>query len=879
MAETSSRVRLVFEGSERGVVAAASKSAAAIRGLGDENTKVGKKFAAVDQQATKFIGTLTKTAAVTSLVAAGGGLIGQAFAGALPIMTSLGIAAGTVKLGMDGVKKAAEQLQAPFKQLKADVSDAFAQELTPVFAKLIPVIKGVSGGLQEMAIDLSGVADKLVSVVSSAAGIEKLNAVIKGSRAFIRGMGDGLATFLDGFLSALASAQDQMRGLGTAFGSIFGSIGAAMKDLASDGSIVKVVAGMSATFTGLGKVLGSLVQVVTRLGGAFGDSFGVLFTNLSIGIDKASPGLVDLGLALGDLFRAIAPLLPVIGELAGSFAHSLADGIRAVIPYVQQFADWAKNNIGTIKAIGEGILALALAVKGLSIFTSVLGWVDGVVGAFGRLKGGADGAATSASGLGRSLGLLKGVAIAAGLLAVAEAMDQINIKSAGGVEHLQGFEENLHDIAGAASELLSGDFGRIGDEFAAQMDETVRNIQTGKSAFGEFLGYIKRNLAEKLPDMNFNLNTGPAAGQLDAFIAGVNKNAPTVNINGNANGAGFALREILREIAAGHEFVDIDGKPMKAQDALAFVIGLINNSNPEVNINGTYVKAGDALAQFLGIANKAEATATLKANPLPADETVGGWTRRTEGTTGMAQMNANPVPANAVRDQWVGGVSRTRGTATLDANPAPGNQQVAGWKGRADSTTGTAHLSANPAVANSTTTGWKGTADRTVGTASLHADPGPANETLGGLLTRWSNRVLNWTVHILGGLATGGPVFSGAVHGPGTGTSDTAGLFRLSNGEHVLTARDVQAMGGQAGVLAFRRSLNSGRVPRMSATGGRAATGGGVTAAGALSIPAPQVNVQVHVDGNEVRSIVRTEISQANRSTRRAVLAGTGTSF
>jgi TP901 family phage tail tape measure protein len=52
------------------------------------------------------------------------------------------------------------------------------------------------------------------------------------------------------------------------------------------------------------------------------------------------------------------------------------------------------------------------------------------------------------------------------------------------------------------------------------------------------------------------------------------------------------------------------------------------------------------------------------------------------------------------------------------------------------------------------------------------------------------------------GRATGG-----AISGPGTGTSDTAGVFRLSNGEHVLTAADVQAMGGQSGVYAFRNQL------------------------------------------------------------------------
>lgn len=49
----------------------------------------------------------------------------------------------------------------------------------------------------------------------------------------------------------------------------------------------------------------------------------------------------------------------------------------------------------------------------------------------------------------------------------------------------------------------------------------------------------------------------------------------------------------------------------------------------------------------------------------------------------------------------------------------------------------------------------------------------------------------------------------GAVSGPGTATSDSIPA-RLSNGEHVLTAEDVRAMGGQGGVYAFRRDLYQG---------------------------------------------------------------------
>jgi hypothetical protein len=61
------------------------------------------------------------------------------------------------------------------------------------------------------------------------------------------------------------------------------------------------------------------------------------------------------------------------------------------------------------------------------------------------------------------------------------------------------------------------------------------------------------------------------------------------------------------------------------------------------------------------------------------------------------------------------------------------------------------------------------------------------------------------------GTAVGRMASGGGVSGPGTGTSDTAGVFRLSNGEHVLTAADVQAMGGQGSVMAFRKSLHGMR--------------------------------------------------------------------
>ena len=55
------------------------------------------------------------------------------------------------------------------------------------------------------------------------------------------------------------------------------------------------------------------------------------------------------------------------------------------------------------------------------------------------------------------------------------------------------------------------------------------------------------------------------------------------------------------------------------------------------------------------------------------------------------------------------------------------------------------------------------------------------------------------------GFATGG-----AISGPGTGTSDDI-VARLSNGEHVLTAADVDALGGQGSVYQMRGLINQGK--------------------------------------------------------------------
>jgi TP901 family phage tail tape measure protein len=102
-----------------------------------------------------------------------------------------------------------------------------------------------------------------------------------------------------------------------------------------------------------------------------------------------------------------------------------------------------------------------------------------------------------------------------------------------------------------------------------------------------------------------------------------------------------------------------------------------------------------------------------------------------------------------------------------------------------------------------------------------------------------------------GGITTNAD--GGAIVGPGTGTSDSILSF-VSNGEHVLTAAEVQAAGGQGAIYAMRAMLRQGRAPKF-------ATGGAV---GVTSINATG---QLHVASSLVPALRANTEAVKNQST------------
>lgn len=98
------------------------------------------------------------------------------------------------------------------------------------------------------------------------------------------------------------------------------------------------------------------------------------------------------------------------------------------------------------------------------------------------------------------------------------------------------------------------------------------------------------------------------------------------------------------------------------------------------------------------------------------------------------------------------------------------------------------------------------------------------------------------------GFATGG-----AVSGPGTGTSDSI-IAKLSAGEHVLTAAEVRAIGGQGVVYALRSFIKEGRPFTFDGRGGLAGLPRHLNnRVGDLAGAAPDLLIPRYAKGGEVR--------------------------
>lgn len=331
-----------------------------------------------------------------------------------------------IALGLDGMKKAAEVLKAPFEALKNTMSQAVENQFTPVFEKLRAIFPSLSAtlpsvtqGLADMAAAAVGIATSPKSMAAIESTILNIGAALSAASPGIGNLTEGLIglanTFTAGplqglvgwFNGAMASFNGwiQKAQASGQLETIFNRVGEALKvvmdalgkiakislDVITDpqkwevfkGILTGVVYAIGGIIYGSAMLIGAIVGVINFfskvkevVGGAM-SAILTFATNAVAWLQSAWAGMQTGALAvwetikagasglasfIGGIFASIPGLLSAAWSILGSIASSAWEGVKGIVQ-----TSWEG-----IKAVVQG------AING--VITTLSGWGAQIIG-------------------------------------------------------------------------------------------------------------------------------------------------------------------------------------------------------------------------------------------------------------------------------------------------------------------------------------------------------------------------------------------------------------------------------------------------------------------------------------------------------------------
>jgi hypothetical protein len=462
---------------------------------------------------------------------------------------------------------------------------------------------------------------------------------------------------------------------------------------------------------------------------------------------------------VGDALHFIAPILPEIAlGLAGFKVVGALDG--PLLNLATRLGKVTEDGTAATGVLGR--ISGALPAVGVAV---------GVVGfAFETAQRQIDDWATA---------LLQGGAAAeqarVEMQQQADTVTVLNSGYQGGLAHLLGYGTGLDIVAnqGKAAEQAAK------DQYAAM--SPLQQAQTDVSAATNDLTQKVKDYGANSPQAVAASNNLRTAHENLAYQEGLTKGS----IDGVTQAMIDQYNQALAATNSSFAYRDAQNSVADAQANLTDVQSHLNDTNEATRTSTDDVsRAGLQLEEAL--MRQAAAAGQLASDALPATAT------ELDHNTASAQGTLQEL--YKMRDQMG------------SAFPASLQQTIANLE-----QTGV-HLDTTSGQAQNL-------GDTVAGIPTFHsihvdADLGPAQGKIDSFLQKHWTAIIS--TNVVGSGSAGG-VKSGAgssrvlaaggpVNGPGTGTSDSIPAM-LSNGEHVITAREVQAAGGHNAVIAWRKSL------------------------------------------------------------------------
>jgi phage-related protein len=315
-------------------------------------------------------------------ISAGIGAVGGAVA-AFPALAVVGGAAmGAIKLGMDGIKKAASGLTPAIDTLKSKVSAVFAKEMKPAFQDIGKILPTVQAGLVGMASSVSGVFKQITSSLKAPEALADLKTALGGASSFVANLGDGLTDMFTSILHSAATVAPVMDDMGAAIGGLFSTISGAFNRAANTGKLLAAFRGFRQVIDAVSDVLGPLLDLVFDFAAQLGGPVASVLSGVGGALKGALPGLHQFGAGIATALNSVAPVLkslgPLFGQLAGVVGGVFGQVIKALAPALKIIIDGLSKALAPVlpvlsKAFADLAVALApVLAQFAGVFVQVL---------------------------------------------------------------------------------------------------------------------------------------------------------------------------------------------------------------------------------------------------------------------------------------------------------------------------------------------------------------------------------------------------------------------------------------------------------------------------------------------------------------------------
>lgn len=711
-----------------------------------------------------------------------------------------------------------------FNGLRREVQDTtvkgFSDDVKALSKTYLPIL---GENLTAIGVQYNAMGRSAAKALLAPSAVSNVNEVFNGTIGMLKGMRESTGDVIDGFLGLAGVGASKLPGLGYQIGLATKQFREWVDAGVESGRINELIDTGMRTMAQFGRILGNVGDIASTvfkgLSSGQGDFLGGLEkTTAEVGRflksvegQEALKALGDTLKVVGDVTRdvlltalrefgpVVTDAAPAVQAFARGLGTFLVDAIKIVGPMLRDMAQFLSENADEVENLAPLIGTLVLGIKGLQILTSVKGWVGGAMAAL-KLLGGtpAVGALGSAGGITWGKGFIGGLGLAGVGVGATLLLDDLIPKDAG-KSYGAGF---AREMLGEMATVFKGQGSPMDVQEVARWisNPLMMGIDAARKALQALFASNDR------PEIKFDVNTGPARTQVVDFMNSLKGHVGTVDINGRTVDASQALADIIQTINSGGGDVTINGETMPASAALDLVVAQINEQGGTVEINGDRVPAGDALRMFLTAANASVGVVTITGNVDPATGKTNAAIQYANGSTGTVTLDGNPRLVNGKTVQAVQFADGSRGTVTIDGNPDPATGKADATVTYANGKTGRIKVDAHTGAANDAID-WAAR-NRTSTITVRYTDPSTG-------LTRTQNPNLPGSF----GRAMGGPIgraSGGPVTGPGTGTSDSILAYSgrqpyaLSDGEHVVTAAEVQQAGGQQGIYAIREAIREG---------------------------------------------------------------------